>query len=263
MALAQSAIRSFICINSRPPDVHRMYIGGLFGYNIYHMERLQKLAHSHIKDAVYAANDGIVTTFAVVAGVVGASLEPSIILILGAASLFADGFSMATGNFLGSRSEAQLYDKERRIQERGLALNPEQERGDIRAILAARNYEGQELEDLTGLIMKNSEFAVDLMMDEEVGILKPESGKEIKGASVTLIAFLTAGALPLIPYIVLRDGSFLLAVLFTGIALFLVGASRVIFTARNFFFSGLEMLFVGGVAAGIAYAAGYGIQWIL
>ena len=227
------------------------------------MERLQKLAHSHIKDAVYAANDGIVTTFAVVAGVVGASLEPTIILILGAASLLADGFSMATGNFLGSRSEAQLYYKERRIQEQGLAENPEQERRDVRTILAARNYQGEELEQLTSLIMKNEEFTVDLMMDEEVGILKPESGREIKGAVVTFVAFLFAGTLPLIPYIVFEDGSFLLAIIFTGVALFVVGASRVIFTARNVFLSGLEMLFVGGVAAGIAYAVGFGIKMIL
>ena len=62
----------------------------------------------NIKDLIYGANDGIVTTFAIVAGAVGAGLSVDIILILGFASLFADGFSMAASNYLGSRSEQAL-----------------------------------------------------------------------------------------------------------------------------------------------------------
>ena len=62
-------------------------------------------AELYIKDFVYGANDGIITTFAIVAGVAGAELSSSIILIIGVASLFADGFSMASSNYLGSTSE--------------------------------------------------------------------------------------------------------------------------------------------------------------
>lgn len=61
----------------------------------------------YVKDVVYAANDGIITTFAVVAGVAGAELSSSIVLILGLANLFADGFSMATSNYLGTKSEQE------------------------------------------------------------------------------------------------------------------------------------------------------------
>jgi len=56
-------------------------------------------------DAVFAANDGIITTFAVVAGSYGAGLGSGVIIILGLANLFADGISMASGNFLGTKSE--------------------------------------------------------------------------------------------------------------------------------------------------------------
>lgn len=65
-----------------------------------------------LKAAVYGANDGIITTFAVVAGVAGAGLSPQIVLILGLANLIADGFSMGVGDYLGERSEADLADKE-------------------------------------------------------------------------------------------------------------------------------------------------------
>ncbi|WP_267639807.1 VIT1/CCC1 transporter family protein [Haloarchaeobius amylolyticus] len=59
----------------------------------------------YIAEVIYGANDGIVTTFAVVSGVAGAALEPRIVLILGVANLLADGFSMGMSNFLSRRSE--------------------------------------------------------------------------------------------------------------------------------------------------------------
>ena len=62
-----------------------------------------------IEDFVYGATDGAVTTFAVVAGVVGVALSPSIILILGFANLFADGFSMAIGNYLGANLKRSIW----------------------------------------------------------------------------------------------------------------------------------------------------------
>ena len=67
-----------------------------------------------IEDFVYGATDGAVTTFAIVAGVVGASLSPSVVLILGFANLFADGFAMAIGNFLSSKSRIESIQRERK-----------------------------------------------------------------------------------------------------------------------------------------------------
>jgi VIT1/CCC1 family predicted Fe2+/Mn2+ transporter len=61
----------------------------------------------HIGDLVFGANDGIVTTFAVVSGVTGAALSTRVIIILGVANLLADGFAMGAGNYLGMRSEQE------------------------------------------------------------------------------------------------------------------------------------------------------------
>lgn len=72
------------------------------------MVTLSRLDPKLLKAAVYGANDGIITTFAVVAGVAGAKLSVNIILILGIANLIADGISMAVGDFLGERSEQRL-----------------------------------------------------------------------------------------------------------------------------------------------------------
>jgi VIT1/CCC1 family predicted Fe2+/Mn2+ transporter len=78
-----------------------------------------------IEDFVYGATDGAVTTFAVVAGVVGASLSPSIVIILGFANLFADGFAMAAGNYLSTRSKLEYEERERKRQYKEIQDFPE------------------------------------------------------------------------------------------------------------------------------------------
>src|SRR5690242_1269231 len=82
---------------------------------------------SYLRDLVYGATDGIVTTFAVVAGGTGASLSGGVIVVLGAANLLGDGFSMAVGNFLGARAETQLRDRARRTEEDHIKLIPDGE----------------------------------------------------------------------------------------------------------------------------------------
>ncbi len=74
----------------------------------------------YLAEVIYGANDGIVTTFAVVSGVAGAALNPSIVLILGAANLFADGFSMGMSNYLSRRSELDYQRSRQRSNENPL-----------------------------------------------------------------------------------------------------------------------------------------------
>jgi len=73
--------------------------------------RIPAAGRHYLPDLVYGANDGIITTFAVVCGVVGADLSVSVILILGFANLVADGFSMGASNFLSRRSYADAADR--------------------------------------------------------------------------------------------------------------------------------------------------------
>lgn len=65
---------------------------------------------SYLHSAILSSNDGLITTFAVVAGSLGANLDPGVIVILGMANLFADGFSMASGNYLGAKSEQEYQE---------------------------------------------------------------------------------------------------------------------------------------------------------
>lgn len=83
----------------------------MFEQNSTIIKNYKDKAGEYIGDIVYGANDGIITTFAVVAGVAGAALSPQIVVILGIANLIADGFSMATSNYLARKSEREYKEK--------------------------------------------------------------------------------------------------------------------------------------------------------
>lgn len=158
---------------------------------------LYRLVSKYLSDLVYGANDGIITTLAVVSGVVGAELSTTVILILGFANLIADGLSMGASNVLSRRSDVQ--------------------NGAIPTLAAALGH----------------------------GV-------------ATFLGFILAGLVPLLTCLLpwFEGTRFAAAVAVALVTLFTVGASRAVFTARGWIVSGLEMLLVGALAAGVAYGVG-------
>lgn len=124
-----------------------------------------------IQDFVYGATDGAVTTFAVVAGVIGAALSPSIVLILGFANLFADGFSMAIGNYLGSKSQREFIEKERKKEEWEIDNLVEQEKQEIKDIYMKKGFKAELLDEIVNVITSRRKVWIDTMMREELGLI--------------------------------------------------------------------------------------------
>ncbi|MBI4991690.1 MAG: VIT1/CCC1 transporter family protein [Candidatus Harrisonbacteria bacterium] len=214
----------------------------------------------YIKDMVYGANDGIITTFAVVAGAAGADLSPAVIIILGISNLLADGFSMAASNYLGTTSEHSLFKEEEKREIDEVENLPDSEKEEVREVFLNKGFSDVDTSQLVNLISKNKNFWVDFMMRYELELSMPSVGGEWKAATMTFLTFVFAGTLPLLPFIVLPVSpaqTLNASVIFTAVSLFLVGSARHFITRKNWFWSGLEMLFVGGIAAVVAYWVGY------
>lgn len=219
---------------------------------------------NYIKDIVYGANDGIITTFAIVAGSVGAKFDLKIIIILGVANLVADGFSMAASNFLGTRSQNSLFRNEQKREEYEVEHKSEIEKDEIREIFEQKGFNSEDTTKLVDIISRNKPFWVDFMMHYELGLTPPEADSEWKAGALTFFSFLIAGSLPLLPFLMPNVGAntFMYSIISTAAALFVVGASRQLITRDHWLYSGLEMLFVGGVAASAAYMLGYFVSVI-
>lgn len=227
----------------------------------------QAPAESYLRDFVYGAIDGAVTTFAVVAGVQGANLDESVVIILGAANLIADGFSMAVSNFLGSRAERQRRELARREEKRQIRHTPEEEREEIRQIFAAKGFKGEDLERAVDVITADERIWVETMMTEELGFAS-SAPNEFRAALATLVAFVTVGFLPLAVFVydALVPGEvaspFAWSAVMTAVAFFAVGALKSRFVEQGWIRSGAETLAVGGLAALLAYAAGSFLQGV-
>jgi VIT1/CCC1 family predicted Fe2+/Mn2+ transporter len=215
----------------------------------------------YLGDFVYGGLDGIVTTFAVVSGVAGAQLSASIILILGVANLLADGFSMATGAYLSSKSKGEYYNREAQRQTWEIENFPAGQKAELRNLYLQQGYSPAEAEQLVALKTEHKPQWVRTMMIEELGMLE-EKGNPLWNALATFVAFIVAGSLPLLVYLlglvmpIDANTAFITSIILSGVALFILGAAKVLVTRLNPIRSGLEMLIVGGAAASVAYIVG-------
>jgi VIT1/CCC1 family predicted Fe2+/Mn2+ transporter len=215
-----------------------------------------------IKSLVYGGLDGIITTFAVVAGVAGAALQPSVVLILGFANLIADGLSMAIGDYLSTRAEQEYEAAERKREEWEVDNYPEGEKREMVELYMEKGLSQDQAEAMMAILSKNRDAWVDVMMVEELGILGSDDSP-IRNALATFFSFAVFGFVPLLTYIVaaflpfIRENSFLAASVLTGLTLFVLGALKTRITTQKWFRSGLEMLLVGGAASAAAYGIGY------
>ncbi len=217
---------------------------------------------SYLRDWVYGGIDGAVTTFAIVAGVVGANMSPRVILILGAANLLADGFSMAAANYSSTRTEIDEYEHIRQMEERHVIHAPEGEREEIRQIFAAKGFSGKALDRAVDVITESQERWIDTMMAEEHG-LPPIARSPIRSALATFVSFSVCGLVPLLPFVLGLPASVTASTVMTGATFFAIGSFRSRWSPFPWWRAGAETLAIGLIAASFAYLAGFTLQALL
>lgn len=218
--------------------------------------RLSKNARfGSIRDFVYGAIDGTVTTFSIVAGVSGAELSTKVIIILGISNILSDGFSMAASNYLGTKAEQDEKKLIKEFENNEIAVNPAGEKEEIRQIYGAKGFQGEFLEQIVEMISKDRDQWIRTMMAEEYGL-----GKNVKSplsaGAITFFAFLVFGLIPMLPFFFGFKNDFLAAAILTGCAFYLLGALKSIWSLESAWISGPKTFIIGSVAASLAYIVG-------
>jgi len=216
----------------------------------------------YIGEFVYGGIDGSVTTFAVVAGSAGAGLDSSVVIILGFANLIADGFAMSVGSYLSNKSEQENYEKHERVEYWEVDHLPEKEREEIREIYAAKGFEGELLEQVVAVITSDKDRWVDVMMKEELNMIKEEKSPVAMGA-VTFFSFVLIGIIPLIAYLWDYSSSdsesvylFKISIALTFLAFIGIGWLKSYVAQTGRLRSIGETLFLGAAAAVLSYIVG-------
>lgn len=209
-----------------------------------------------LKPIIFGGLDGILTSFAIVAGAAGGGLSPEVVLVLGFSNIFADALSMGVGEFLSSKANNEWILSERRREEWEMDNYPE---GEVREMIDIYKSRGMSHDDATLVIKtmsKYKDFFVDIMMQQELELQVPEEGhisESMREGVIMFLSFASFGAMPLLGYVIIpislpdlgEDTLFLAACIITGLVLFLLGSVKSQFANAHWFWSGFETLLLG------------------
>lgn len=221
-------------------------------------------AQEFLKEIVYGGNDGIVTTFAVVAGFAGAGMEGAAtvgagaVVLFGLANLLADATAMGLGAFLSSRSEQDVFRAAREQELYEIRNNPEMERREALDILREKGLNRKDAETMTDIMERHPEFMGDFMMQYELGLSDPSGDSPAQSALATFLAFILFGSAPLIPYFIAppSEASFFAALALSVLALAALGLLRWKVTNETMARCVGETLSIGGICGAVAFAVG-------
>lgn len=213
---------------------------------------------AYIREIVYGGNDGIVTTFAVVAGTMGADLPHSIIIVLGLANLLADGLSMATGAYLSEKSDQAQWKRIRNEELKEIDVIPDMERAEVREYFAKLGFAGADVDRAVQIVTSDNDRWADMMMVAEHGHTGGEGSSPLLDGVMTFLSFVFFGSIPLMPYFlgIPEEYRFVVAIVGTFVALVLLGGARSYVTKEKLYRGPLEIVFVGALGAVVAYGVG-------
>lgn len=222
----------------------------------------------YVKSAVFGGLDGIMTSFAVVSSVAGASLSPTVVLVLGIANLIADGMAMGLGEFAGEKAEIDYAKRELDREHWEFQNYAEGEVNEMVDLYKSKGFSEEEARDILEIMAKHKNFFVDHMMIQELGLMSPDGEESpAKHGLVMFVAFVLFGLIPKLPYMFLFgihfsgfNPQFLLACIFTAAAMFTLGAVKAKYSLESWWKSGLTVLIIGAVAASVAYGIGHGTE---
>ena len=226
----------------------------------------ESILTDYVREIVYGASDGVVSTFAVIAGFSGANqsedtvmLTATIVVLIGVASLLADSVSMGLGDYLSSRAELDVYrsllSSERyRLEHEQRAVEKETHTG-----LVNRGFSEEDARTVLDMFRKNHSFWVEWIVHEQNGVPDPGASNPWTAGLATALSFLVFGGIPLTLFWLYQDDqttAFLASLVGVVSCWVLIGYLRWRAVGHGLSKAFSETFFVGALSAGIAFLVG-------
>jgi VIT1/CCC1 family predicted Fe2+/Mn2+ transporter len=222
-------------------------------------------SRQYLRDIILGVNDGLVSTFLLVAGVVGGGLSATQVLLTGIAGAVAGMVSMGAGEYIATKSQEEVFAAEMALEVEHLATHREFEREELRDMFGDMGLEGDELDTLVGIIDGHDDVMLGVMAGLEFGVVATERRNPWLAAITSAVLFL-AGALPsVMPFFFTDDTGTALAAaaVLSGLGLLVVGVGKTVMTKTSPVISGVENLLIGLVGGGISFAVGRLVQSLI
>ncbi len=230
----------------------------------HHDHHHRSVASGGARAAVFGASDGLVSNVALILGVAAAGPEEGVVLLAGVSGLVAGAASMAAGEYISMRSQAELFERELRIEREAQLANPELERLELAKIYETRGLEPDTAYELAEAMMRDPEVALEVHAREELGIDPDELGSPWAAAISSFGAFGIGAALPLLPWIMWSgDAGLVGSIIVSAVGALVLGAIVGVFSGRSASLAALRQLAIAAVATlvtvGIGTAVGVGV----
>ena len=210
-----------------------------------------------IRDAIFGMNDGLLSTFSLVAGVSGAAVGNTIVLLAGVAGAIAGAISMAAGAFVSTRAEKEVMEKHLRMEQYEISVMPEMEIEELALRYELKGVDPEHAREMARQIFKDKKAAIDTMAREELGFAPEELGSPLKAGTTSGIFFTLGALIPIVPWIIFPGIlAFYVSIIMSLGGFFFIGVGRTLATGRNPWKSGFEMFLIGTGAAIVTYIIG-------
>jgi vacuolar iron transporter family protein len=221
-----------------------------------------RIQHEHsdvtggwLRPAVFGASDGLVSNFALIAGVTGGNADSKAVLLAGLAGLAAGAFSMAAGEYISVRSQAEQAMAEIEVERRELEARPHAEQRELAQMYVAKGLDPELAQEVARQLSRDPAAALDVHVREELGLDPDDLPSATLAAGSSFLAFAVGAFLPVLPYI-LGAAGLVPALLLTVAGLFLCGAFVTRLTPRPWWYGGGRQVLVGAIAAAVTYGVG-------
>jgi VIT1/CCC1 family predicted Fe2+/Mn2+ transporter len=221
--------------------------------------RHRNVGGNALRAAVLGANDGLCSNLSLVMGVAGATTNDHAILLTGCAGLLAGACSMALGEWISVTSARELAERELAVEKDELAMAPEEEREELQLIYEAKGISPEKAKQMSQAVIADQGAALDVLAREELGIDPEDLGGSATTAAATSFVLFGIGAIiPVLPFLFSTAWTaVILSIVFSGIALFGIGAAITLFTGRPAGRAGLRQLVLGLGAAALTFGVGH------